>query len=119
MYLDVGIAQRTTPYTLNYLYPETIHVVFIPDIPSPLTIEIIPSTCMTMKSPDMPKEKLLPQNSQTFIGPEIDNSSAKPSASTKPIGNLIFRPLTTHIADFPVPDDSIMEPESEVEQGSC
>ncbi|KAG1735326.1 uncharacterized protein EDB91DRAFT_1348329 [Suillus paluster] len=98
-------------------YPETIRITFIPDVPGPLTIEIIPSTCTTTKSPDMPKEKSLPQNSRTFIGPGIDNSPMKPSAPTKPIGNVILRPPTTHIDDFPAPDDSVTEPESEVEQG--
>jgi hypothetical protein len=57
------------------------------------------------------------QNPRTFIGPGIDNSPVKPSAPATPIGNIIYRPLTTHIADLPAPDDSVTEPESEVDQG--
>ncbi|KIK39336.1 hypothetical protein CY34DRAFT_14447 [Suillus luteus UH-Slu-Lm8-n1] len=108
---------NTIRLELPFKYPETIRVMFIPDIPGPLTIEIVPSTCTIMKSPDMPKEKPLPQNLRTFIGPGIDNSPVKPSTPTKPIGNAIFHPPTSHIADFATPDDSVMEPESEVEQG--
>ncbi|KAG1778444.1 hypothetical protein EV702DRAFT_1044728 [Suillus placidus] len=97
---------NTIRLELPLKYLETIRVTFIPDTPGPLTIEIIPSTCgSTAKSPDTLKDKC------------IDNSPVKPSAPTKPIGNAIFRPLTTHIADFPAPDDSVTEPESEVEQG--
>ncbi|KAG2066522.1 hypothetical protein BDR04DRAFT_1106604 [Suillus decipiens] len=81
-------------------YPETIRVTFIPDVPGPLTIEIIPSTCTTVKSLETPKEKALPQHLRTFIGPGIDNSPVKPSVPTEPI------------------DDSVTEPESEVEQGA-
>ncbi|KAG1795237.1 hypothetical protein EV424DRAFT_1448435, partial [Suillus variegatus] len=37
-----------------------------------------------------------------------------------PVGEVISRPSTTHIADFPAlnTDDSVTEPESEVEQGA-
>ncbi|KAG1782445.1 hypothetical protein EV702DRAFT_1231871 [Suillus placidus] len=91
---------NTIRLELPLKYPETIRVTFIPDTPGSLTIEIIPSTCgSTAKSPDTLKDKPLLQNSRTFIGPGIDNSPVKPSAPTKPI------------------DDSVTEPESEVEQG--
>ncbi|KAG1765337.1 hypothetical protein EDD22DRAFT_951152 [Suillus occidentalis] len=81
-------------------YPETIRVTFIPDVPGPLTIEIIPSNCTTTKPSDTPKEKTpIPQHPRTFIGPGVDNSPTKPSVPIKPI------------------DDSVTEPESEVEQG--
>ncbi|KAG1838878.1 hypothetical protein F4604DRAFT_1691464 [Suillus subluteus] len=87
--------------------------------PQTYMVENIPSTCTTTKSPDMPKEKLLPQNSRTFSGPGIDNSPVKPSAPTKPIGNVIFCPLTTRIADFPAPDDSVVEPELSMQLIRC
>ncbi|KAG1827768.1 hypothetical protein EV424DRAFT_1537148 [Suillus variegatus] len=64
------------------------------------------------------KDKALPQHPRTFIGPGTDNSPAKPPVPTKPIGNVVFRPPTTHIAEIPVPDDSVTEPESEVEPGT-
>ncbi|KAG1807208.1 hypothetical protein EV424DRAFT_1543985 [Suillus variegatus] len=35
-----------------------------------------------------------------------------------PIGNVVFHPPTTPIADIPAPDDSVTEPESEVEPGT-
>ncbi|KAG1856140.1 hypothetical protein F4604DRAFT_1931999 [Suillus subluteus] len=58
-----------------------------------------------------------PQHLRTFIGPGIDNSPVKLPIPTKPIGNIVFHPPTTHIAELPAPDDSVTEPESEVEQG--
>ncbi|KAG2144215.1 hypothetical protein DEU56DRAFT_910570 [Suillus clintonianus] len=82
-------------------YPETIRVTFIPDVPGPLTIELIPSTCTCTKSPETPKEKALPQHPRTFIGPGIDHSPVKPPVAAK------------HI------DDSVTEPESKVEQGDA
>ncbi|KAG1820747.1 hypothetical protein EV424DRAFT_1402207, partial [Suillus variegatus] len=89
---------NTIRLELPLKYPETICVTFIPDVPGPLTIEIVPSTCTTTKSPETPKEKH--SNSRTFIGPAIDDSPAKPSISKNPV------------------DDSVTEPESEVEQGA-
>ncbi|KAG1893066.1 uncharacterized protein F5891DRAFT_1196880 [Suillus fuscotomentosus] len=58
-------------------YPEMIQVTFIPDLPGPLTIKIVPSTCTTTKSPEMPKDKH--PNSRTFICPAIDDSPNMPS----------------------------------------
>ncbi|KAG1799983.1 hypothetical protein EV424DRAFT_1371499 [Suillus variegatus] len=109
---------NTIRLELPLKYPETIRVTFIPDVPGPLTIEIVPSTCTTTKSPETPKEKH--PNSRTFIGPAIDDSPAKPSISKNPVGEVISRPSTTHIANFPAlnTDDSVTEPESEVEQGA-
>ncbi|KAG1830379.1 hypothetical protein EV424DRAFT_291247 [Suillus variegatus] len=109
---------NTIRLELPLKYPETICVTFIPDLPGPLTIEIVLSTCTTTKSPETPKDKALPQHPRTFIGPGTDNSPAKPPVPTKPIGNVVFRPPTTHIAEIPVPDDSVTEPESEVEPGT-
>ncbi|KAG1794927.1 hypothetical protein EV424DRAFT_1649043 [Suillus variegatus] len=91
---------NTIRLELPLKYPETIRVTFIPDLPGPLTIEIVPSTCTTTKSPETPKDKALPQHPRTFIGPGTDNSPAKPPVPTKPI------------------DDSVTEPESEVEPGT-
>lgn len=48
---------NTIRLELPLKYPETIRITFIPDIPGPLTIEIIPSTCTTTRSPETPKEK--------------------------------------------------------------
>lgn len=91
---------NTIRLELPLKYPETIRITFIPDVPGPLTIEIIPSTCTTTRSPETPKEKALPQHQRTFIGPGTDNSPAKPPVPTTPI------------------DDSVTEPESEVEPGT-
>ncbi|KAG1840792.1 hypothetical protein C8R48DRAFT_64493 [Suillus tomentosus] len=91
---------NTIRLELPLKYPETIRITFIPDVPGPLTIEIIPSTCTTTRSPETPKEKALPQHQRTFIGPGTDNSPAKPPVPTTPI------------------DDSDTEPESEVEPGT-
>ncbi|KAG1828066.1 hypothetical protein EV424DRAFT_1387059, partial [Suillus variegatus] len=103
---------NTIRLELPLKYPETIRVTFIPDVPGPLTIEIVPSTCTTTEEKH--------SNSRTFIGPAIDDSPAKPSISKNPVGEVISRPSTTHIADFPAlnTDDSVTEPESEVEQGA-
>ncbi|KAG2046041.1 hypothetical protein BDR06DRAFT_977775 [Suillus hirtellus] len=125
---------NTIRLELPLKYPETIRITFIPDVPGPLTIEIIPSTCTTTRSPETPKEKgmctyffasdvaemflALPQHQRTFIGPGTDNSPAKPPVPTTPIGNVVFHPPTTPIADIPAPDDSVTEPESEVEPGT-
>ncbi|KAG0694716.1 hypothetical protein DFH29DRAFT_1083716 [Suillus ampliporus] len=105
MYPDVEIAQRVkspqkslslffTPYftalmfadnvirlELPLKYPETIRITFIPDVPGPLTIEIIPSTSTTTKPPDTPKEKST--QPRTFIGPGIDDSVTEPESEVE------------------------------------
>jgi hypothetical protein len=59
-------------------------------------------TCIYVKVLEYPDmwQALLP-NSQSFIGPGIDNSPVKPSISNNNIGEVISHPPITHVADFP------------------